>query len=109
MSDSAVRQYRTGDSLVYAYTIYNPKIDKGSKKPNLTAQILLYRDGNLLVEGKEQPIELNNQTDLTRIYDRGSLRITPGVQVGDYFLQIVVKDKVANKTTSQFIDFEVVQ
>lgn len=109
VSNSAVRQYRAGDTLFYAYTIYNAKIDSAAKIPNLTAQLRLYRDGNLVIEGKEQPIELNNQTDLTRIQNSGSLRVTPGVQAGDYVLQIVVKDAAANKTTSQWIDFEVVK
>ena len=108
-TNSAVRQFSAGNSLIYAYTIYNPKIDKQTKKPDLTAQILLYRDGNLIVEAKEQPIGSNAQTDLTRIYERGSLKITPSVQIGEYILQIVVKDKAANKTTTQFVDFEVVQ
>jgi VWFA-related protein len=108
LSNPAVRQYRSGDSLFYAYTVYNPKIDKTSKKPNITTQIRLFRDGNLLVEGKENPIELDNQTNLARIYDKGSIRITSGVQAGEYILQIVVKDKLTNKTSTQFIDFEVI-
>ncbi len=107
-SNSAIRQYRTGDSLFYAYTVYNSKIDKAIKKPNITTQIRLYRDGNLLVEGKEKPVELDNQTNLARIYDKGSIRITAAVQVGEYILQIIVKDKLTNKISTQFIDFEVI-
>ncbi len=34
---------------------------------------------------------------------------TSGVQPGEYILQIVVKDKIADKAVSQFIDFEVIQ
>lgn len=108
-TNSAVRQFRAGDSLFYSYTVYNPKIDNVTKKPNLTTQLRLYRDGNLIVEGKEKLIAMTTQADLTRIYDTGSLGITPGVQAGEYILQIVITDKVANKTTSQWIDFEVLE
>lgn len=108
-TNSAIRQFRSGDSLFYAYTVYNSKIDNATRKLNLTAQLLLYRDGKLVVEGKEKPIALITQPDLTRIYDKGSLGITPSVQTGKYVLQIIVRDKITNKITSQWIDFEVVE
>ena len=108
ITNSATRQFRAGDSLFYAYTIYNPKIDDATKKPNLAAQLLLYRDGKLVVEGKEKPVSLITQTDFTRIQEKGSLGITPNVQTGEYVLQIIVKDKITNKMTSQWIDFEVI-
>jgi len=35
------------------------------------------------------------------------LRLNQNAQAGDYALQIIVKDLLANETTSQWVDFEV--
>jgi VWFA-related protein len=104
----SIRQYRIGDVLAYTYNIYNAKIDSATKKPNLTTQLRLYKNGKIIVEGKETPAGLKAQTDLSRIQDFGMMRINPDVEAGEYILQIIVKDVSAGKTVSQWIDFEVV-
>jgi VWFA-related protein len=98
-TNSAIRKFRAGDSIRYAYNIFN------AKNNNLTAQLRLYNQGTLVTESKESPIQV---TDLKRIKSSGSFGITRQVQAGEYVLQIVVRDKTSNKTTSQWIDFEVV-
>jgi VWFA-related protein len=104
----SIRQYRIGDVLAYTYNIYNAKIDSATKKPNLTTQLRLYKNGKIIVDGKETPAGLKAQTDLSRIQDFGMMRINPDVEAGEYILQIIVKDVSAGKTVSQWIDFEVV-
>jgi len=107
-SIASIRQYQAGGILAYTYNIYNAKIDNTSKNPSLTKQIRLYKNGKLIVEGKEMPTNIQTQSDLSRIQDNGSIRLDPDVQAGEYILQIVVKDTIANKTVSQWIDFEIV-
>ncbi len=104
----AVRQFKKGMILAYSYTLYNPKIDKVTNLPNLATQVNLYRDGILVSQGSFEKAKIENQPDLTRINDFGYLRINEAVPVGDYALQLIVKDLQTNQTVSQSIDFEVV-
>lgn len=107
----AIRQFPRNTIIAYSYTLYNAGIDKASNQPNLSLQLNLYRGGKLISEGAPQPVKLEAQTDLTRINDYGYLRLKPNVEVGDYALQIVVKDLLAkgkNQIASQWVDFEVI-
>lgn len=103
----AIRVFRPNTIAAYSYTLYNAQNDKNSNQPKLTVQINLYRDGNLISEGKPQPPELEKQSDSTRINNFGYLRLNANVEKGDYALQIIVKDLLSNDTTSQSVDFEV--
>lgn len=104
---SAIRKFRRNSIVAYGYNIYNAKIDS-TKLPKLSVQTNLYYDGKLLSEGQPQPIEINKQSDLSRINDFGYLKLNTQVPIGDYVLQVIVKDLLNNQTTSQWIDFEVV-
>ena len=104
----AIRQFRRGAILAYAYTLYNAQLDKSTGQPKLSVQMNLYREGKIISEGKPQAADLEKQTDWTRINDYGYLRLNQNAQPGDYALQIIVKDLLTNETTSQWIDFEVI-
>lgn len=106
----AVRRFKQGAILAFPYTIYNAQLD-ATGKPKLTIQINLFYDGQLISEGKPQAADLQKQTDLTRIDDFGYLQLKKDVELGDYAIQIIVKDLLGsgNKAlSSQLIDFEVV-
>ena len=98
-SNSALRKFVGGDRLFYTFTINNAKGDE------LTTQVRLLSDGKLVVEGSEAPLKF---ADSNNLRSQGSLQITTSVQLGDYVLEIVVRDKKNNKVISQSIDFEVV-
>ena len=104
----SIRRYQPGGVLAYTYNIYNAKPDNAAKKPKLTRQIRLYKSGKLILEGKETPVDAQPQTDVSRVQDFGVIRLNQDVQIGEYILQIVVRDTIADKTVSQWIDFEVV-
>jgi hypothetical protein len=104
----SIRKHPVGSDMAYAYSVYNAKLDKATKKPSLTRQIRIYRNGEVLIEGRETPIDLRSQTDMLRIRDQGVIKLNPAVLPDEYILQIIIRDKVADKTTSQWIDFEVV-
>ena len=64
------------------------------------------------VDSKPQPATLVKQTDWTRIKDFGYLQIKPQMAAGDYNVQIIITDLLANgknTVTSQSVDFEVVE
>lgn len=104
----AIRRFRPSTILAYGYTLYNAQIDKTTNQPKYTVQVNLYADGKLISEGKPQAAQPEKSTDATRINDSGYLRLNASVAKGDYALQIIVKDLLSNETTSQWIDFEVV-
>lgn len=104
----AIRIFRPNTIIAYSYKLYNAQKDKVSNQPKLTVQINLYKDGILISEGNPQAADLEKQSDLTRINDYSYLRLKPETEKGDYTLQIVVKDLLSNETSSQWIDFEVV-
>lgn len=105
----AIRQYSAGTPLAYIFTLYNAKLDPATKQPKLTKQLRLYKNGNLLADTGEKPMELQPQADPTRIADHGFLRLGQALEAGEYILQMIVRDALGNQTTSQWIDFEVVQ
>lgn len=105
----SIRHYYAGSVLSYVYNIYNSKPDEATKQPKLTRQIRLYKDGKLLADETEKPIEVQSQSDISRIQDYGFLRLNEKAEKGEYILQIIIRDKLANRTTSQWIDFEVVK
>ena len=96
--------------MSYGLVIYNPKLNP-SGKPELSAQIKLYKDGKTIYEGKPQPVSTDNGADPKRVNTNGSLNFGTDMTVGDYILQIIVTDNLANKkrqTVSQFVPFEIV-
>lgn len=105
----SVRQYSDNETLAYTYNVYNAKLDGATKQPKLTRQVRLYKNGNLLVEGKETPVEIKTQADLSRIRDEGIIRINPNTESGEYILQIIVRDAIGKNVASQWIDFEVIR
>jgi len=108
LSEPAIRKFRPGSILVYSYRIYNAALEKSSRQPNLSIQVRLYKDGEIVTNYPEQAIQLEAQTDLSRLSDYGYMRLAPGMLPGDYALQLVIKDLNDKRTTSEWIDFEVV-
>lgn len=109
LSVPSIRQYSKGDTLYFAYTVYNAKIDAANGSPRLTREVKLFHNGKLVSGVPENAVDPIVPADPVRIANFGSIRITPGVEKGEYALQIVVRDKISNKVSTQWIDFEVVE
>lgn len=110
-SDTSLRRFKRGTVLRYAYEIYNANLDP-SQKPQLTTQTRIFRDGKLLFEGKQTPLDLMQQKDWQKIVAAGALGLGSEMQVGDYVLQIVVTDNLAKdkrKIATQFVQFELIE
>ncbi|MGB7201983.1 MAG: VWA domain-containing protein [Pyrinomonadaceae bacterium] len=105
----AIRKFRKGATLAYAYTIYNAKLDKSTGTPKITVQMNLYKDGKMVVEGTAQPTELRNQSDWSRINDFAYMRLRPDTEPGDYTIQIIIRDLSpdAKNASSQWVDFQI--
>jgi VWFA-related protein len=106
----AMRQFHRGSVAAYSYTIYNAQLDKVTQQPNLSVQMKLFRDGQLMIDGKPETAKLEKQSDWSRIIDYAYLQLDPNVQPGDYTLQLIVKDLVSadkNAVSSQWVDFQI--
>lgn len=111
MNDTSLRRFKRGTILRYGFEVYNARLDT-AKKPNLTAQIRVFRDGKLLLDGKQTPIDVSGQTDSERIKSVGALSLAGAMQTGEYILQIIVTDNLAKekrKISTQFVQFEIIE
>jgi VWFA-related protein len=111
MTDTSMRRFKRGTVLRYGFEVYNARLD-ASKKLNLTSKIRVYRDGQLLLDGKQIPIDVSGQIDMERIKSAGAINLIGTMQPGDYILQIIITDNAAkekSKITSQFVQFEVIE
>ncbi len=110
LTQAALRRFRAGDVLQYAYSIFNATTKAGAP-PRLTTQIKLYRNGKELFAGKKTPYDVGGQTDLKRLLGEGSLQLG-GLDEGEYVLQTIVIDGNAKGkygTSMRWIDFEIVK
>ena len=82
LTDTALRQFNRGTVLNYGLTAINPKLGNDGK-PNLTAQIRLYREGKIYFTGTPKPIENNLQINQQKIQYGGSLSLGTQIPTGD--------------------------
>jgi VWFA-related protein len=108
----AVRHFHTGLVMQYFYLIFNAQLNKATNRPQLTTQVRVVRDGKLVFTGKEVPYDSTDQADLKRLVAGGALQLGTELGPGEYSLQIIVNDLLANekrRTVTQWIDFEIVK
>lgn len=108
----AVRHFSRGMLMDYGFIIYNPRLDKTTNKPQLIAQVRLFRDGKLVFTGKENTLSSTDLLDLKRAVAGGSIQLGTDLLPGEYVLQVIVKDMLADekhRTATQWMDFEIIK
>jgi len=108
----AVRHFRKGMLMNYAFFIYNAHLDKATNNPKLTTQVRLFRDGKPVFTGNENAFKVLAQADLKRLLAGGSIQLGTDLPLGEYVFQIIVNDAMADekhRTVSQWMDFEIVR
>ncbi|HXH70252.1 MAG TPA: hypothetical protein VNI60_07980 [Pyrinomonadaceae bacterium] len=111
LTATALRRFKRGTILRYGYQLYNARLAAG-QKPSLNTQIRMFRDGKIIFEGKQIPLDVSGQTDLERIKGVGAINLGSEMPAGDYVLQIVATDALAkekNKIATQFVQFEIIE
>jgi VWFA-related protein len=111
-TSAAVRQFKPGTIIEYGFFIYNGKLDKGTSRPQLITQVKLFRDGKEIFSGKELPFDSSGQTDLQRLPNGGAIQLSNSMEPGDYVLQVIVTDPLADKKhriATQWMDFQIVK
>ncbi|MEK6280671.1 MAG: VWA domain-containing protein [Acidobacteriota bacterium] len=112
MTGPAQRRFRTPSNLYFGYVIYNAQLDKATRQPRLTAAMRVLRDGKVIFEGQPKAVDLTGQAERQRITAAGGVQLGTDMAPGEYILQITVTDLLANdkeKTTTQWVDFEIVK
>jgi len=111
-SNPAVRQFRNGMALIYAFTVYNAQVDKATGKPQVKTQVRVFRNGQEAFTGKELPFNMNDQPDLKRLVGGGAIQLGNAMVPGEYVFQVVVTDLLASekrRVVTQWTDFEIVK
>jgi hypothetical protein len=106
----AVRRFQQKMRLEYGLLVYNAGLDKASGKPQLTTQVRLFRDGQQVFSGDDLPFNPTGQTDMGRLVVAGALELGTDLPPGEYILQIIVADTLADKkyrVATQWMDFEI--
>lgn len=109
-TDTSLRKFQQGTFLRYILEIYNAKLGK-DQKPNLQTQIRVFRDGKPVLNNAPKPFDIGDQKDLDRLLFGGKLALGNELPIGEYILQVIVKDNLAkekNNLTSQWVQFEIV-
>jgi VWFA-related protein len=105
----AVRKFSRGMVMQYGYVVYNAK---ASPAPQLTTQLRIFREGQLIFTGKAMPFDLTGQQDLKRLNNGGLVQLGNEMTPGEYVLQVVVTDALAKdkyRVATQWLDFEMVK
>jgi hypothetical protein len=97
--------------LLFAFLIYNAKIDEKTHAPRLLTQVRLFREGHLVFTGEIYPYKVGAQKDLRRLPMTGTLQFSPDARPGEYQLQVIVTDQAAEakyRTVTNWTDLEIV-
>jgi VWFA-related protein len=109
---AALRQFRSGSVVEYAFVIYNAQLEKATGKPQLKTQLRLFRNGQLVFTGRETVFDAAIQTDPKRLGAAGAVQVGTELPPGEYQLQVLVSDALAKekyRVAAQWIDFEIVK
>lgn len=111
-ASAAVREFRSGAIIEYAFFIFNATLDKASSRPQVVTQVKLFRDGKEIFAGRELQYDSSGQIDLQRLPGGGAIQLSNRMEPGDYVLQVVVTDALADKKhriATQWMDFQIVK
>ena len=113
LAGPAMRRLHQRTYLDYAYAVFNAQLDKATGRPQLTVKTQLFRDGQLVFDSPPRQLTMTPaQIDLRRIGVTGRLLLGTDLAPGEYVLQVVVTDTLADpkhQTVSQWSDFEIVK
>lgn len=104
----SIRQFRIGSAVPYVFTVNNARSDKATGLADLTKEVRLYRNGELFETEVEKPIEMSGRQAGTSFDEFGVKPLNSSFSIGEYSLQVIIRDKIANRVSSQSIDFEVI-
>ena len=112
VASPAVKRYLPNSEVYATCEIYNASIDPKLKRPNLTIESKLFRDGKRVFTYSKVPVDLTDQPDLSRIQVSLKFRLGADLEPGHYYLQLQVTDEPLKEKlfpASQWADFEIIK
>jgi VWFA-related protein len=104
-----VRRFSRDGVIDYGAFVFNPALDPKTRKPQLTMQVEIYRDGKVLHKLDPRQLDAGEAVNPKRVECGGRLKLT-GFTPGDYVMRMIVIDQLANQKYSraeQWTDFSV--
>jgi hypothetical protein len=104
----AVRIFKSGTLVNYAYKVLNATLDV-DKKPQLESQIRLYRDGRLMYASRGSSVVSQAAEKGKQLVITGQMQLNK-IAPGDYTLQVIVEDNLRHdkyRLAAQAMDFQV--
>jgi VWFA-related protein len=108
----AVRHFSRGMLMDYLFIIFNAHFDKATGTPQLTTQVRMFRDGKPVFTGRENELKFSSIIDQKRLITSGRIQLGTDLVPGEYVLQVIVKDSLADekhRVVTQWMDFEIVK
>jgi hypothetical protein len=94
----ALRRFRRGALVGYGLYVYGARLDSATQRPRLTTELRLFRDGKPVFAGKPLAFDASGQADASRLVAGGSFRLGTDLPPGDYVLQMVITDSLAEES-----------
>jgi len=110
-SSPALRRFLPGKDITYSFLIFNAKT-KDKMPPQLETRAVLLKDGQIVFTGEPKPVGMEGQMDMKSILAGGVLNLGDDAPVGEYILQVIVTDKLADRkhnSVAQYMNFEIVK
>jgi hypothetical protein len=107
--DTAVRQFKSGTDLRFAYDVYNAKINATTASASLRCIYKLYRDNELVFDSGTRPLNKLTYESAKKILTVGGIKLGTALAAGDYVLLLEVIDdsrKGKGARAIQFVQFE---
>lgn len=105
LADTALRTFKRGSVLHYGFAVYNA----ADAKADLVSVVRLYREGQLVFDGKETPIAHSPGSKVVP-YDAAMMLGTDLIP-GDYVLEVNVVDRSrsgSGSRSTEYVQFELV-
>jgi hypothetical protein len=107
---SAVRRFRGGAKVTYAFGVYNARREAASANPKLDLFLNVYREGRRIQTLPAPPV-VSSSSGEGPVAIAGAFRLGSAMPPGTYTLEVLVADTLRGRKTAaavQWIDFEIV-
>ncbi len=106
LENGVMRSFKAGHDFYYSYELYNLAAD-AAKRGSVEITARIFRDGVMVLDGAPMPLVFEPSADPGHRLANGVVRLSERIPGGHYALLVTIADKVAPRSVSRVIDFEV--
>lgn len=103
---SVDHHFTRSGQLSFLMFIYNASKNSTGAKPDLTAQVQVFRNGTSIISTPVRTLSMESMTDLAHIPYAGQFPLE-SLQAGNYEIQITIADRLAKTSASQRMKFQI--